>query len=282
MKPLLFCLGLTAALGLGGCEDVVDLTVPRTAPLLVVDGAVTDQPSPYVVKLTRTAPYFENQATPPVTGAQLTLASSDGQRETLREQRPGVYVSGGTVRGRVGGRYTLTIDAAGEHYQAETELRRPLPIDSLRAEYHRNGEPTYTRDGYYIFYYGQEQVGKGDYVRFKLFRNGVLRNEPADLQVRSDELVDGTYFRGLNLTPNPDRGGAFAKGDRVRVDVEALTADNYYFLNELRIQLNNSGLFAPPPANVRTNVRNLDANSPHRAVGYFAGYTVRTDSLVIR
>ena len=281
MKRLLSFLSLAATLGLRGCEDVVDLPVPRTAPLLVVGGAVTDQPGPYVVKLTSTAPYFENQATPPVTGAQLVLASSDGQRETLREQRPGVYVSSGTVRGRVGGRYTLTIAAAGEYYQAETELRRPLPIDSLRAEYHRNGEPTYTRDGYYIFYYGQEQAGKGDYVRFKVFRNGVLRNEPADLQVRSDELVDGTYFRRLNLTPNPDRGGAFAKGDRVRVAVEALTADNYYFLNELRTQLNNSGLFAPPPANVRTNVRNLDATSPRKAVGYFAGYTVRTDSLVI-
>ncbi len=281
MKRLFFFLSL-AALGLSGCEDVVDLAVPRAAPLLVVDGSVTDQPGPYVVKLTRTAPYFDNQATPPVTGAQLVLISSDGPRETLREQRPGVYVSGGTVRGRVGGHYTLTIDVAGEHYQAETELRRPLLIDSIRAEYHRNGEPTYTRDGYYILYYGQELAGKGDYVRFKVFRNGVLRNDPADLQARSDELVDGTYFRGLNLTPNPDRGGAFAKGDRVRVAVEVLTADNYYFLNELSIQLNNGGLFAPPPANVRTNVRNLDANSPHQAVGYFAGYTVRTDSLVIR
>ncbi len=282
MKHLLASLSLAAALGLTGCEDVVDLAVPRTAPLLVVDGAVTDQPGPYVVKLTTTAPYFENQATPPVTGARLVLTSSDGPQETLREQRPGVYVSGGTVRGRVGGRYTLAIETAGEHYQAETELRRPLPVDSIRAEYHRDGEPTYTRDGYYIYYYGQEQAGKGDYVRFKVFRNGVLRNLPEDLQVRSDDLVDGTYFRGILLTTNPNSGTAFAKGDRVRVEVEALTADNYYFLNEVRIQLNNGGLFAPPPANVRTNVRNLDATSPNKAVGYFAGYTVRADSLVIR
>ena len=46
MKRLLYFLSLAATLGLSGCEDVVDLTVPRTAPLLVVDGAVTDQPGP--------------------------------------------------------------------------------------------------------------------------------------------------------------------------------------------------------------------------------------------
>jgi hypothetical protein len=33
---------------------------------------------------------------------------------------------------------------------------------------------------------------------------------------------------------------------------------------------------------VRTNVRNLDATSPKQAAGYFAGYTVRSDSLVIQ
>ncbi|WP_375437313.1 DUF4249 domain-containing protein [uncultured Hymenobacter sp.] len=282
MKILLSLLSLAVALGLTSCEDVVDLTVPRTEPLLVVDGAVTDQAGPYVVKLTTTAPYFENQATPPVTGATLVLTSSDGQQETLREQSPGVYVSGGTVRGRVGSRYTLAIEAAGEHYQAETELRRPLPIDSIRAEYHQDNDPNFPVAGYYILYYGQDLAGKGDYVRFKVFHNGVLRNQPADLNVRTDELVDGTYFNGLNLTNDPEAGVPLRKGDRVRVEVSALTADYYRFLNEMRIQLNNTGLFAPPPANVRTNVRNLDATSPKKAVGYFAAYTVRADSLVIQ
>ncbi|GAB3638645.1 hypothetical protein GCM10027422_42350 [Hymenobacter arcticus] len=94
--------------------------------------------------------------------------------------------------------------------------------------------------------------------------------------------MDGTYCRGLLLPPNPNRGVLFAQGDRVRVELEALTADNYYCLNEVRIQLNNSGLFAPPLARLRTNVRNLAASSPKKAVGYFASHTVRAKSLIIR
>ena len=224
---------------------MVSLNVPQGAPLLAVDGAITDQAGPYVVRLTTTGPYFDAQAAPPVTGAQLTLRTADGPPETLREQRPGEYVTSGALRGRVGGRYTLTIATGGEQYVAETEIRRALPIDSLRAEYRpQNG---LAAAGYYLLYYGQEPAGPGDFYRFKVLQNGVLRNRPADLIIRADELVDGNYLRGLEISADPDDKVFFAAGDRVRVQVLALPADYYYFLNETATQLNNGGLFASPP-----------------------------------
>jgi hypothetical protein len=63
------------------------------------------------------------------------------------------------------------------------------------------------------------------------------------------------------------------KGDTLRVELQSIPRDYYYFLNEMTTQINNVGLFATSPANVRTNVRNTQAGSSKTAVGYFAGYT---------
>ena len=259
---------------LAGCEkDVVDL--PQGQTLLVVEGAVTDQPGPYTVTLMKTGPYFDESDLPRVGGAELVLRDEQGRADTLRETSPGTYVSRGTVQGRVGGHYALTIKSEGEQYRAETEIRRIAPIDSLRAEFRQ--QAGLTDEGYYVLYYGPELPGLGDYLRLKIFRNGQLLNQPADLILSNDQLVDGNYLAGLRLNAKP-----FAQSDLIRVEATAVPADYYRFLSELSTQINNGGLFASPPANVRTNVRNLNSSSDKLAVGYFAGYPMRTATVRIR
>jgi len=276
-RPLLLL--LLTVFSLSACEDVIDVDIPKGQPLLVVDGAVTDQPGPYVVKLTKTVPYFDEQTPPPVPGAVLTLADNEGNRETLTEREPGVYVTS-TFQGKIGGRYTLTIQAEGEEYRAETEIRRTPPIDSVRAVFRE--ATTLDEEGYYVLYYGPELPGVGDYYRFKVFRNGRLLNRPSDLFVRSDELVDGRYIGAFELNNNQAEEETFDLGDTILVEMNSIPRDYYFFLNEIVTQLNNSGIFAAPPANVRTNVRNVKPGSAQKAVGYFAGYTVRQDSVLIQ
>ena len=267
-------LPLLAGLLLAGCTDVVNLDLPQGAPLLAVDGAITDQPGPCVVKLALTAPYFTAGPLPPVTGAVLTLADSAGATETLRERRPGEYVTS-QLRGQIGHQYTLTIRADGQTYEARTAIRRTMTIDSLGLKYIST---TRFRDsvGYQVTFHGRELPGPGDYYRYKVYRNGRLWDQPEDLFVVTDEFVDGNY---LNIALDQH---SYQPGQRVRVELNSLTKDYYTFLNEVATQINNRGLFAPPPANVRTNVHNTAAGSAKVAVGYFAGYAVRADSITIR
>ncbi|TGE26229.1 DUF4249 domain-containing protein [Hymenobacter metallicola] len=266
-------------LSLSSCIDVVPVEIPEGKPLLAVEGEITDQPGPYYVTLTKTAPYFDEAELPRVTGAVLTLQDSEGHLETLREVSPGRYATS-TLRGKIGNQYVLTIKAEGEEYRAETEIRRTPEIDSIRAEF-RAKSPT-EDEGYYILYYGKETPGVGDYYRFKVIHNGRLLNQPNDLIVTNDEMVDGNYINGVELTDEEGAGGVpFKKGDKVRVEALSIPRDYFYFLNEMATQINNVGLFATPPANVRTNVRNVQPGSEKAAVGYFAGHTLRADSLVI-
>lgn len=271
----LFLTAGLAAFGLSSCLDVVDIDVPEGKPLLAVDGQVTDQGRPATVVLTLTQPYFNDSQPPPVRGATVTIEDDLGRRDVLREETPGRYRGMGTVLGRIGGRYTLTIATDGQTYRAETEIRRTPPIDSISLEF--KAKQFGYDEGYYALYHGPELPGVGDYYRFRVSKNGRLFNEPGDLIVRSDELVDGRYIGAVELNAEP-----LVRGDKLKAEIWSIPRDYYYYLNEMFGQINNVGLFATSPANVRTNVRNTDVGSEKTAVGYFAGYTVRTDSVEVK
>jgi hypothetical protein len=227
------------------------------------------------VKLSMTQAYFDESTPPAVRGAVLTLQDDSGLSEVLRETSPGVYQGSGSIQGRVGGRYTLTINADGQTYRAETEIRRTPGIDSVSL-IHKDQQLGYD-EGLYALYNGPELPGVGDYYRFKVFKNGRQFNDPGDLIVRSDELVDGNYIGGIELNDEP-----LVRGDRIRVELNAIPRDYFFYLNEMFGQINNVGLFATSPANVRSNVKNTQSGSDKAAVGYFAGFTVRTDSVTVR
>ncbi len=268
--------GLALALALlSGCTDVVSLNVPQGLPVLAVDGAITDQPGPYTVTLTKTAGYFNDAPLARVAGAVVQLTDNLGQQEVLREQAPGTYV-GSKIQGKIGNSYVLNIKADGEEYQAATEIRRSQTIDSLGTIYRDDKGFGADTAGFRLIYYAQEPPGKGDYIRFKRFKNGRLLNQPGQLTTSSDELVDGNYLKVEFGSPY------LLKGDRGSVEINSLSADYYHFLNELRTQTDNRGLVAPSPANVRTNVKNVNPQSPKNAVGYFAGYAVRSASITIK
>lgn len=271
--PFFLTLLLTGTSLLSSCTDVVDVDLPDPEPQLAVEGNITDQPGPYTIRLTKTGAYFTEQELPAVRGAELVLSDNEGHRETLRETTPGHYQTSG-IRGKIGNHYVLTIRTEGQEYRAATEIKRIPVIDGLTQKA-KIGEAGW-EDGLYAFYNGPELPGTGDYYRFKIFINGELQNDPDDLVVRDDALVDGRYIGDIELNDAP-----LAVGDSVRVQLLSLPQDYYYFLNEMFTQINNVGLFSSPPANVRSNVVNVNPNGP-RAVGYFAGTALRSARLTIQ
>jgi len=273
MKPTNLYILLLSLFSLTACTDVIDVDLDKSEPLLAVDGQITDQPGPYTVRLTTTAPYFTGTATPAVTNATVVIQDNEGASETLKQTSPGVYVTS-QLRGKVGNRYTLTVKADGQEYTAQTEIRRVFPLDSISAEFKK--ESLGMKEGYYLKVYGKEIPGKGDAYRWKVYRNDTLMARPGDLIFFDDLYVDGNYLNGISLGTRP-----FKKGDKIRVENLSVTQETYQYIVEI---FNNTaasgGLFSNPPANVRTNIRNLNPNGK-KAVGWFSGSAVRSVQKVI-
>jgi hypothetical protein len=264
-KPLLFW--SIALLALSACEDVIDVDLDQGATLLVVDAWITNEADTACkVRLSTTAPYFNNQPAPVVSGAVVEVSDNEGNREILTEASPGFYISK-TLQGKVGNQYTLKVLSGEDEYRAETQIKPAPQIDSLRYEFL---EETVNQDeGVYIYYYGPELPTEGDFYRFKIYQNDKLLNKPNNLIFSSDEFVNGNYIGNVEMNSSDP----LKINDKVKVELLSLTEDAYYFYLELALQVNNGGIFANPPANVRTNVRNI-SNPNKKAVGYFGGSAV--------
>ncbi|MCO4293015.1 DUF4249 domain-containing protein [Solitalea sp. MAHUQ-68] len=255
------------------CEDVVDVNLDSGPPLLAVDGWLTDRDIPDTIKVTQTSPYFSNTAPLSVVGAKVTLTTSSGESEQLTELSSGKFIVQ-NIRSIEGVSYTLKIEHDGEVYEAKTTAtRQSFLLDSLTFEF-REKSIGQKEDGYIVQYYGKELEGKGDACRLKIKKNGVYLNSKEDLNYMNDDFVDSASFKKVRMfTEKP-----FQLNDEVIVETWSITMDAYHFYDELRAQVNNGGIFANPPANVRTNVKNINSSSSKKAVGYFGASLVSSVS----
>lgn len=255
------------------CEEPIDVEIDEGETVLVVDGWITDEPGPHQVILSTSSPYFENNTTPRKTGAQVRITDNSGIIEILEETAPGIYATGRDFRALVGRKYHLSIEVDDQFFEAETEIRRPAQIDSLKTVYKKKS--MMNKEGFYVEYYGPEAAGIGDHYRFRIYRNDQLLNKPQDLVVLQDRMMDGLYFRNVQFHSEP-----FEAGDRVNIEAWSITEDAYYFYDEMRDQIMNGGLFANPVANIRTNIKPAAENSM-KAVGYFGGASVVSMEILI-
>jgi Domain of unknown function (DUF4249) len=269
MKRIYITLLALSGIALSACEDVIDVSLDQGETLLVVESMITNENKAQKVKLSNTAAYFDNKKTPSVSGAVVVLKEYDASNalvttDTLIETVPntGEYFTTKITAGTIGNRYELTVNAMGETYVASSTMQRIPPIDSLVFRYETYSIPELT--GWRAFYYGPEIPGIGDNYLFRIHRNGKEYNKPTEIYFASDELVDGNYIADVDLTPE-----VFELGDTIKIELFTMNKDQYYFFVELARQVNNGGIFASPPANVRTNIRNVDA-SRKKAVGYFS------------
>lgn len=266
MRHLLLSTAASVLL-LTACTERIELDLDElAAPKLVVEGWITDQPMAHRVRLTTTRSYYANEATPRVSGAQVTL--TDGvQTWTLTEQPAGSgnYFTPADAAGVVGRHYTLTIQHNGDTWTA-TDLMRPVPaLDSVAFDLADREVEEGEAPWYDVRIWTQELPGLGDHYRWKTYVNGYTRSD--SLKAASfvdDRLYDGSAVAGVVVDQVQAR-----PGDTIRVEQHAITKEAHDVI--LAILQNTEwrgGLFDPPPANVPSNISN-------GGLGFFGAASVK-------
>jgi len=122
-----------------GCVDSFDLKVDRSEPILVVDGMITNEPGPYTVRLFISSNVGDILAfANPSTAAEVKLVDDQGQTETLKEIKKGIYItSENGMQGQVGRSYHIEIKTRGGLlFSSIPEVLKPAgEIDSLYFEF---------------------------------------------------------------------------------------------------------------------------------------------------
>ncbi len=277
---------------LWSCEDIIQVELPQSEPVVVIDAWLNNKPEQQTIKVMRSIPYFQNTLLPGLNQASVLVQdlTDNVDYEFTKADEDGAYVWEPTaeqpVFGKIGNQYRLNVELGGTIYEAFASLNRVPEIDSIVFRFEEGN--SFFPDSYFGSFYARDFDGPGDTYWIKTWKNGVYLNKPDEILISYDAggtpgaTVDGIIFiqpvrDGINPFEQDEDNNflsPYAPGDSVYVEIHSINYDSYLFLNEVIIQTDRPGgfaeLFAQPLANVPTNV-SISSETPGgtKAIGFF-------------
>ncbi len=279
------------------CIEEFNPKIDGYLDLLVIDGMITNEPGPYIVRLSKTLAvddldYF------PVTGANIVIFDDFDTEETLVELEPGVYSTNPLgIRGEVGRKYRITIDVDGKTYQSDfEELEEPVGIDSIYAkvEYKETVEGSFEGVQFYIdtettntkqFLWVPIETYeyKGDlelnYVYWSFTAIDTITNPSLKTCWRTEKVIETLTFSTKGLTYPKIKNfplhyvntstKKLSERYSVLINQYSITEEAYKYWNEIKKQSAESGsLYTTQPFQVKGNL--INPNNPKDIIlGYF-------------
>jgi len=245
-------IGLAAVSLLISCEKVIQLDLGTTAPQLVIQGNVFDEPGPYAINISKTVNFDTPNSYPPVTNASVTINDNAGMKEVLSQTTDGTYVTT-NLEGVVGRTYTLTVQIDGKTYTSNSTMPEPVFIDTIyfkKTLFSSNKlialdfiNPPNEENYYQVIHMinGKQVPG------FNVFNNNSGQVERISYSFMSTDVIP-----------------ALVAGDKIDVWLECIDKDVFkYFWTA-----NRNGGRSASPANPVSNISN-------GALGYFSACSVR-------
>jgi len=246
------------------CEKVIDVDLNNAAPIIVIEGNLSNNLNDAEVKLSMTSSYFDTLPSDKISGAVVTVESNLGDKYIFSETENGIYKSK-NVWYKEGSIYKLLVEANGEIYEATSKLNSPVNIDSINFYYE---DSPFFEPGYYLNVYLSDPPGIKNFYRIKYSKNGKLQNTIDDLILFNDRYVDGNPIE-VNLFNQQ-----FELNDTITLQLISLDEGAYEYLRTFQELVNNNPGSAAP-ANPNTNLSN-------GALGYFSAWSSVKKSAVIK
>ncbi|UFH53144.1 DUF4249 domain-containing protein [Spirosoma sp. KNUC1025] len=291
------------------CIEPVDLPIRQTERRLVVDGLITDEEPPYVIKLTYSGNLSRSLLIPDelaINGAVATIEDNFGNRAQLMQDplTPAYYwMRDNRLRGVPGRAYTLRVTLPdGSRYVSRPEvLATVAPIERLYGEYQPSDPNTVLFNRFLVRIDTHDPPSPGNFYRWQALSYmpvwlGV--NDPQGYYDRSRGAGDGSYapFYGTltNVLSDQLINGNFIQGQLVlapplvalgpqfvEVRQYSLSREAYQYWVLYEQQLSRTGtIFDPQPASIEGNVR-AEADTSKLALGYFGASAVSRQRIVM-
>lgn len=170
---------MAGLLAISACIDVYDPNIKSNKDYLVFEGMIHTDSGPYVLTISHTTTYSNNEVYLPERGATCEIRDKDGHSYTMKETKPGTYVTQDAgLTGQPGNTYTLhVITKEGKEYQSDGETLMPAAaIDTLYAaeksiEYLSGGQgnqQTMTDKGYDLYLNLSGHSSGGGYYMYNI------------------------------------------------------------------------------------------------------------------
>lgn len=284
------------------CVTPYEPRIRQSAPRLVIEGLITDQPGPHQVRITQSAAFANGSAgtTPGIGGATVYVTDNEQTHIDFIQVTAGTYRTAADVRGIVGHTYQLHVKLAdGRTYASRPDLLRPVPrIDSLYSEYDAGAK----KFNVYLDLTDSPTPGEGYFWQWKHYEplqycqaseriinpDGTTTQTPClncctqcwaitqcytCLTIAGDQYVNGNQIRRqlLAVAPYDSRAPYY-----LLVEQRSLSPAAFRFWQSVKVQSSSTGgPFDAAPAPVVGNVSNV-ADSGEKVLGFFGASGVIT------
>lgn len=258
IKRSLFLLAIVGLLS--SCEEVIDVDLNSSNPVLVAEGNIFIGSQAFV-RLTLTTDYFDQEETPLVENATVRLTASDGRSEVLDYKSDGVYI-GRSILGKVGHSYTLSIEREGQNYDGATTLIAPVDIYDISFAENEFMSPRANEEtevDYVMTMLFSDDPREDNYYMVKYYNDGLGINDfdlVTDIFAENDTIEHSSFFT------------TFYEGE-YEVEVYSIDEDTYNFYSQLS-DLDNGGMGGTP--------YNPKSNFGSDVMGYFSALSWTSES----
>lgn len=241
------------------CKKTVTLGLNNLPARIVIQGEITNSEGPYMVKISQSVGFYDDNNFPAVSGAQVKITDDLGFSDSLTETAPGIY-STHVLKGRPGGTYNLSVIAQQKQYTAVSTMPRSVGLDSVTFETFSG----FGRNQISAVVNFQDPPGIRNFYRFVEHIND--KPFTKNIFIFSDRLSDGRYI--VNTLRSDS--AYLDSGDLLEVKMYCIDEPVYNYFYQLE-QSSGNGAFntAASPANPVSNISN-------GAFGYFSAHTVRS------
>jgi len=271
------------------CEQDITTGLPASDPLVAFDAWIYHSAQPQTIDIYITNPYFDNSQPAGISGATVEIINVDNSIESyvFAEVETGKYVwnpaTPADTFATIGETYSLNIEISGISYQSFTALGDVPTIDSIH--WRLQEENAFINESYFANFWARDLEGIGNTYWIKSWKNGELLNKPSEINIAYDAAfsvdgnADGLFFiqpirELINPYDSDDSDiliNPFDLGDSIYVELNSISQDAFYFLQQVQIQTAREGgfaeLFAVPLANIQSNIFSEDPDE--KVVGFF-------------
>ncbi len=249
------------------CEKNIDLDLEDQSGKIVIEGNITDDTGPYLVKITKSVAYTSAESYTVIEDAKVIISDNTGQSETLTYAGDGFYVTN-TFTAEPGRTYTLKVTAEGQQYSAQSTMPQPVLFDGLEQDsFMVAGEKSYT-----LLPIFTDPPALGNRYLFIFYVNNTSHKFFAEF---SDNVNNGLPNQRPLLMPNDKDGIKVKAGDTIHVEMQCIDQNIFTYYSALLQILDGGAGAGVTPANPPSNISN-------GALGYFSAHTVRTQNKVIQ
>jgi len=258
-------LGLLLTFFLAQCKQEINLDIPNSSQMVVVQGEISTEKDSSFVYLSQTVSYYSNDGTPKIDNA---IVSVNGV--SFKSKGLGIYKPDTPFIGTINTIYNLNVALNGSTFTSSALLDPMFNIDYVDSVYYPaqggGGSGGQRRDGYSVRFWWTDTrtPAKYTYMRYGRTSLEILQ----DSFFRNIVLLDNSQTK-LNTPISREIPRHYQPGDTVIAILKSCDKNMYYFLQAYQMQNSNTpGPFQIPPANLPTNING-------GAIGYFTAYDVR-------